>query len=75
MQLSMNEEANPNSSTKWNVRKVRSIHGQSVFFCRECQADVQVAEHVTGTTVEDDFTIYWDFVNGTCGHCVKDWSH
>ena len=75
MSLSMVQEANPNASTKWNVSKTRSIHGKSLFFCKECQMEVRVAEHVTGTSIEDDFTIYWDYINGVCGHCLEDWSH
>lgn len=78
MQTSMiggSADEETNNNTQMHVTKVNSIHGRSLWWCKHCGMSVRVAEHVTGNTKEDDYTIYWNYINGECGHTLKDWSY
>lgn len=76
MQLNeMGESEMTSNNTQMHHEKVRSIHGQALFFCRACNTEVRVSEHVTGITRELTETYYWDYAVGACGHTVKDWSY
>jgi hypothetical protein len=59
------------------AKPVKSIHGQTHFFCKACMTSVPVAFRVTGQSPSpyDNAMIYWDYIVGECKHTLKDWSH
>lgn len=58
-------------------KAITSIHGRKLWHCKECNKEVQVAQHVTGREPSPytGETIFWDYIVGVCGHVIGDWSH
>ena len=69
------DETATNNNTQLHVTKIRSYGGKSLWFCKHCMMRVRIAEEIKGTTKEDDYTIYWHYINGECGHTLEDWSY
>jgi hypothetical protein len=69
------EDETKNNNTQLQLTKVTSYGGKALWFCKKCMMEVRVAEEVRGTTRESDYTIYWHYLNGECGHTLEDWSY